>query len=373
MVSDLTGCRDARRAGEYAGHPKVHGGILFPRGDPGDRRKTPTQRSRSIDLVVVNLYPSKVQPPAKPTSRPYLIENIDIAAGDGPVSRKNFEASRVVPTRPTMAARRPPKSKHRARGPRDSAGSWRAMRSPCPRATGRHIATELERPPSAANGIEPTQSRALSVPRGCLSAFPRRQELALTARSATSASALYVPGGESPPFGLPAARHCKARIFPTTIWGTWNRPWRLPEFSGPPHHRETQYPCRRCEQDTLAEATESVCLRSYFRLRRRELAFHRPPRRPRTPPRGFEALRGVHRRRAYDPAALEFAAKNLGYCNSRGPNTAGETRWELKRISGAFVQEQDVTTRERRLKVSRGARHAWGIDACCSAGTYANP
>ena len=78
-------------------HPKVHGGILFRRGEAGDRAQTAEHKIAPIDLVVVNLYPFEATA-AKPDLTPEeLIENIDIG---GPTmvrsAAKNFESVAVV-------------------------------------------------------------------------------------------------------------------------------------------------------------------------------------------------------------------------------------------------------------------------------------
>ena len=78
-------------------HPKVHGGLLFIRGNPGHEAAVREHDIKPIDLVVVNLYPFE-QTVAKPdVPLPEAIENIDIG---GPSmlrsAAKNHESVTVV-------------------------------------------------------------------------------------------------------------------------------------------------------------------------------------------------------------------------------------------------------------------------------------
>ncbi|MBM3840868.1 MAG: bifunctional phosphoribosylaminoimidazolecarboxamide formyltransferase/IMP cyclohydrolase [Verrucomicrobia bacterium] len=78
-------------------HPKVHGGLLFLRGNPGHEKAAQQHDLKPIDLVVVNLYPFE-QTVAKPgVALHEAIENIDIG---GPSmlrsAAKNHESVTVV-------------------------------------------------------------------------------------------------------------------------------------------------------------------------------------------------------------------------------------------------------------------------------------
>lgn len=78
-------------------HPKVHGGLLFVRGNPGHESAVQEHGIRPIDLVVVNLYPFE-QTVAKPNVALHdAIENIDIG---GPSmlrsAAKNHDSVTVV-------------------------------------------------------------------------------------------------------------------------------------------------------------------------------------------------------------------------------------------------------------------------------------
>src|SRR6266487_4126718 len=78
-------------------HPKVHGGLLFIRGNESHEAAVRAHQIPAIDLVVVNLYPFE-QTVAKPNVLlPEAIENIDIG---GPSmlrsAAKNHESVTVV-------------------------------------------------------------------------------------------------------------------------------------------------------------------------------------------------------------------------------------------------------------------------------------
>jgi len=78
-------------------HPKVHGGLLFLRGNPAHEKEARDNSIQPIDLVVVNLYPFE-QTVAKPdVTLEEAIENIDIG---GPSmlrsAAKNYRSVTVV-------------------------------------------------------------------------------------------------------------------------------------------------------------------------------------------------------------------------------------------------------------------------------------
>src|SRR5678809_511760 len=78
-------------------HPRVHGGLLYKRGNPKHEKEARDQGFEPIDLVVVNLYPFE-QTVAKPdVTLAEAIENIDIG---GPSmirsAAKNYESVTVV-------------------------------------------------------------------------------------------------------------------------------------------------------------------------------------------------------------------------------------------------------------------------------------
>ncbi len=78
-------------------HPKVHGGLLFVRGNPEHEAQAAAHEIKPIDMVVVNLYPFE-ETIAKPgTTLERAIEQIDIG---GPSmlrsAAKNYRSVTVV-------------------------------------------------------------------------------------------------------------------------------------------------------------------------------------------------------------------------------------------------------------------------------------
>src|SRR3989442_573971 len=78
-------------------HPKVHGGLLFIRGNPAHEAAVRQHGIKSIDLVVVNLYPFEKTISRPDVSLQEAIENIDIG---GPSmlrsAAKNHESVTVI-------------------------------------------------------------------------------------------------------------------------------------------------------------------------------------------------------------------------------------------------------------------------------------
>src|SRR6058998_1157729 len=96
-VSDFTGWPEMLGGRVKTLHPKVHGGLLFRRGHPEDRKQAAEHGILPIDLVVVNLYPFESTAAKAGLTVEELIENIDIG---GPAmlrsAAKNFESVTVV-------------------------------------------------------------------------------------------------------------------------------------------------------------------------------------------------------------------------------------------------------------------------------------
>jgi phosphoribosylaminoimidazolecarboxamide formyltransferase / IMP cyclohydrolase len=78
-------------------HPKVHGGLLYLRGNANHEAAVGAQGIQPIDLVVVNLYPFEATVARPNVSLPEAIENIDIG---GPSmlrsAAKNYESVTVL-------------------------------------------------------------------------------------------------------------------------------------------------------------------------------------------------------------------------------------------------------------------------------------
>ncbi|HEY4839146.1 MAG TPA: bifunctional phosphoribosylaminoimidazolecarboxamide formyltransferase/IMP cyclohydrolase [Candidatus Acidoferrales bacterium] len=96
-VAELTGWPEMLGGRVKTLHPKVHGGILFRRGDAGDQAAVAQHEISPIDLVAVNLYPFEATAAKENLSAEELIENIDIG---GPAmlrsAAKNFRDVVVI-------------------------------------------------------------------------------------------------------------------------------------------------------------------------------------------------------------------------------------------------------------------------------------
>ena len=78
-------------------HPRVHGGLLYKRGNPLHEEQAKEHGFQPIDLVVVNLYPFEATIAKAGVTLPEAIEQIDIG---GPSmirsAAKNYESVTVV-------------------------------------------------------------------------------------------------------------------------------------------------------------------------------------------------------------------------------------------------------------------------------------
>jgi phosphoribosylaminoimidazolecarboxamide formyltransferase/IMP cyclohydrolase len=341
-VSDLTGWPEMLGGRVKTLHPKVHGGILFRRGDAGDRQQTAEHEITPIDLVVVNLYPFEATA-AKPDLTPdELIENIDIG---GPTmvrsAAKSFESVAVVtdPADYTAVA-----AEIAAHGEVNLATRLELARKAFA-LTARYdgkIATELERL-SAANGSIEISERPV-LPARLHFAFTRRQELRY-GENPHQRAALYTLAG-SIATGLSAARQLQGKELSYNNLVDLEAALALAgEFLRPAavivKHNN---PCGTAEQDTLVEAYAKALACDPISAFGGVMAFNRP----------LDAATAEEVAKlfveciaapGYEPAALEkFAAKkNLRILQlpAAGPSRQ-EAEWELKRISGGvLVQEQD--------------------------------
>ena len=352
-VSDLTGWPEMLGGRVKTLHPKVHGGILFRRGDAGDRQQTAEHNIAPIDLVVVNLYPFEATA-AKPDLTPEdLIENIDIG---GPAmvrsAAKNFESVAVVTDPADYAA---VASEIEAQGEVSLATRLELARKAFA-LTARYdgnIATELERL-SAANGSTELSKRPV-LPARLHFTFTRRQELRY-GENPHQRAALYVPVGSSVS-GLAAARQLQGKeLSYNNLMDLESALALAGEFLRPAavivKHNN---PCGAAEQDSLAEAYAKALACDPISAFGGVMAFNRPldaATAEEVSKRFVECIAAP----GYEPAALEkFAAKkNLRLLQLPADESGGrDTAWELKRISGGvLVQEQDRhELAERDLKV----------------------
>lgn len=96
-VSDFTGSPEILEGRVKTLHPKIHGGILYRRGEKSHEREAKRQGIVPIDLVVVNLYPFGEVIQKKGVTLEEALENIDIG---GPTllrsAAKNYESVAAV-------------------------------------------------------------------------------------------------------------------------------------------------------------------------------------------------------------------------------------------------------------------------------------
>jgi phosphoribosylaminoimidazolecarboxamide formyltransferase/IMP cyclohydrolase len=96
-ISDLTGFPEMLDGRVKTLHPRVHGGLLYIRGNPAHQAAVDAHGIHSIEMVVVNLYAFEKTAADPGVAFGHLIENIDIG-GPSMVrsAAKNFEDVAVV-------------------------------------------------------------------------------------------------------------------------------------------------------------------------------------------------------------------------------------------------------------------------------------
>jgi phosphoribosylaminoimidazolecarboxamide formyltransferase/IMP cyclohydrolase len=361
-VAELTGWPEMLGGRVKTLHPKVHGGILFQRGKPEDRKQATEHAIVPIDLVVVNLYPFSATAAKPGVTADELIENIDIG---GPAmvrsAAKNFQSVGVVTDAgdySTVVA------ELRERRELSLATRLALARKAFAR-TARYdgeIATELER--LAANG---------NVTLGTSEKLPHRIHIALERQQGMrygenphQAAALYIPAGR-PAAGLAGAKQLQGKELSynnlVDLDAAWalSQEFHLPAVSIIKHNN----PCGAAEQKMLREAYLQALACDPISAFGGVLAFNRP----------LDAATAEEVAKlfvecivapAYEAAALEkfVAKKNLRLLQM--PRDPAPTELELKRISGGvLVQEPDhYELKDRELKVvtarapSEGERRA---------------
>jgi phosphoribosylaminoimidazolecarboxamide formyltransferase/IMP cyclohydrolase len=341
-VSDLTGWPEMLGGRVKTLHPKVHGGILFRRGEAGDRAQTAEHKIASIDLVVVNLYPFEATAAKADLTPEELIENIDIG---GPTmvrsAAKNFESVAVVTDPADYAAVAAEITAHGEVSLATRLELARKAFALTARYDGK-IATELERLSANSGGIELGQRPLL--PERLHFAYARRQELRY-GENPHQRAALYVPAGSAAK-GLAAARQLQGKELSYNNLVDLEAALDLAmEFRRPAavivKHNN---PCGTAEQETLAEAYVKALACDPISAYGGVMAFNRP----------LDAATAEEVAKlfvecivapGYEPAALEkFAAKkNLRLLLLPAWDSASrEFDLELKRVSGGIlVQEQD--------------------------------
>jgi phosphoribosylaminoimidazolecarboxamide formyltransferase/IMP cyclohydrolase len=341
-ISDLTGWPEMLGGRVKTLHPKVHGGILFRRGEAGDRAQTAEHDIAPIDMVVVNLYPFESTAAKADLTPEELIENIDIG---GPAmvrsAAKNFESVAVVTDTADYAA---VAAEIEANGEVSLATRLELARKAFA-LTARYdgiISTELERLSAANNSIDLIQRPLL--PARLHIALARQQGLRYGENPHQSA-ALYVPAGRSAT-GLTAARQLQGKELSYNNLVDLEAALALAgEFQRPAvvivKHTN---PCGVAEQDTLVEAYAKALACDPISAYGGVMAFNRT----------LDAATAGEVAKifvecivapGYEPAALEKLAskKNLRLLQLPASDSAAQgAEWEVRRISGGLlVQEQD--------------------------------
>jgi phosphoribosylaminoimidazolecarboxamide formyltransferase/IMP cyclohydrolase len=273
-ISDLTGWPEMLGGRVKTLHPKVHGGILFRRREPGDRETIMQQAISPIDLVVVNLYPFEATAARPNLTVEELIENIDIG---GPAmvrsAAKNMESVAVV-TDPSDYAS---VAAEIAEGGCVRLVTRVMLARKAYAATARYdgmITTELERLVVSGDTISLKERPQL----------PERVNIALAkfaplryGENPHQQAALYVPAGR-PASGLAGARQLQGKELSYNNLVDLDAAWSLAqEFTCPAavivKHNN---PCGAAEQASLAEAYRQAFACDPVSAFGGVLAFNRP-------------------------------------------------------------------------------------------------
>jgi phosphoribosylaminoimidazolecarboxamide formyltransferase/IMP cyclohydrolase len=251
-VSELTGWPEMLGGRVKTLHPKVHGGILFRRSDPGDQSAAAHHGISPIDLVAVNLYPFEETASKQDLGAEELIENIDIG---GPAmlrsAAKNFRDVIVIcdPADYLRVA-----DELAASGNIDLAARSALARKVFA-ATSRYdgmIAMELERVAARENNLELAERS--EMPERLHLAHVRAQTMRY-GENPHQHAALYVGAGRAAS-GLAGARQLQGKELSYNNLVDLDSAWRLAlEFEKPAavivKHNN---PCGAAEQETLEAA-----------------------------------------------------------------------------------------------------------------------
>ena len=339
-VSDLTGWPEMLGGRVKTLHPKVHGGILFRRGEGGDRAQVAEHKIAPIDLVVVNLYPFETTA-AKPDLTPEeLIENIDIG---GPTmlrsAAKNFDSVAVVTDPADYSA----VSTEIAATGEVSLTTRLELARKAFALTAHYdgkIATELERL-SVSDGTVSLGQRPL-LPRRLHFAYARGQELRYGENPHQHAG-LYIPAGY-PVRGLAGARQLQGKELSYNNLVDLEAALELAVELPRPAAVIVKHtnPCGAAEQDSLAEAYKKALACDPVSAFGGVMAFNRPL--------DAETAEEVAKLFVecivapdYEPAALgKFASKkNLRLLQLADWNSDSQNfGLELKRISGGILVQE---------------------------------
>lgn len=251
-VAELTGWPEMLGGRVKTLHPKVHGGILFRRGNSEDAKQVADHNIAAIDLVVVNLYPFEAAAAKPELSAEELIENIDIG---GPAmvrsAAKNCQSVGVV-TEPADYAR---VAAELAAGGELSLATRLELARKAIALTARYdglIATELER--LTTDGGTLTLAERPALPARFHLALERK-EILRYGENPHQRAGLYLPAGQAPE-GLAGAKQLQGKELSFNNLVDLDAAWRLvSEFTRPAaaiiKHNN---PCGSAEQETLADA-----------------------------------------------------------------------------------------------------------------------
>jgi len=342
-VSDLTGWPEMLGGRVKTLHPKVHGGILYRRGEAGDLQQIAEHKIAPIDLVVVNLYPFEATAAKADLTADELIENIDIG---GPTmvrsAAKNFESVAVITSPADYEA---VAAEIAARGEITLATRLELARKAFA-LTARYdgkIATELERLSEQGGkiGLGP-----LSNPPERLNFALARKQILRYGENPHQRAALYVPSGEKP-YGLAAARQLQGKelsynnLVDLEAALSMAREFQHPAAIIVKHNN----PCGAAEQTRLLDAYLKALACDPVSAFGGIMAFNRVVD-AETADEVVKIFVECVVAPGYAPLALEkFAAKkNLRLLQlPENYMDSGKAEWEVKRISGGIlVQDQDL-------------------------------
>ncbi len=337
-VADLTGWPEMLGGRVKTLHPKVHGGILFQRAKPGDRKEAGDHGIVPIDLVVVNLYPFSATAAKPGVTAGELIENIDIG---GPAmlrsAAKNFQSVAVVTDPQDYAAIA---AELRSSGELSLCTKLNLARKAYARTAlyDGEIATELERL-SANDGV--TIGTREKLPQRIHISLEREQTMRY-GENPHQHAALYVRAGR-PVAGLAGAKQLQGKELSYNNLVDLDAAWNLvTEFQRPgvaivKHNN----PCGAAEQESLLDAYLKALACDPVSAFGGVLAFNR----------ALDAATAEEVSKLFvecivapgceDAALQKFASKkNLRLLEM--PRGAASEELELKRISGGvLVQDAD--------------------------------
>jgi phosphoribosylaminoimidazolecarboxamide formyltransferase/IMP cyclohydrolase len=340
-VAELTGWPEMLGGRVKTLHPKVHGGILYRRGEEGDRKQTEEHGIAPIDLVAVNLYPFEATAARADLTPEALIENIDIG---GPTmvrsAAKNFESVAVI-IDPADYARIAEELKTNNRSL--SLATRLELARKAFAATARYdgmITTELERLTASGD--------ALSL--GAKTLLPERVHIALERRQAMrygenphQQAALYIPAGP-PAAGLAGAKQLQGKELSYNNLVDLDAAWGLVEEFEKPAVVIVKHnnPCGTAESDSLADAYRNALACDPVSAFGGVLAFNRALDAP-TAEEVAKLFVECIVAPGFEPAALEKFATKKNLRLMEMPAAPPTAALELKRISGGvLVQDRDT-------------------------------